>query len=140
MDRKEFLNALGLGAAAIAVFNCVGCAKTSGGEPATSAPTNIDFTLDLNATTNAALKNNGGYLYANGVIVAKTTAGNFIAVQQSCTHQTYNLTYRGAQQQFYCPNHGAQFSETGVSAGIETKINLKTYKTQLSGTNLRIYS
>ena len=140
MDRKDFLTAIGMGAASVAVFNCIGCSKGSTGSPSTAAPTNVDFTLDLSASTNAALKTNGGYIYSNGIIIAKTTSGTYIAVSQTCTHQTYNVIYRASNKQFYCPNHGAIFSETGVSSGIETSKALAQYKTQLTGNNLRIYS
>jgi cytochrome b6-f complex iron-sulfur subunit len=139
MDRKEFLTAIGMGAASVAVFNCIGCSKSDSGSP-TTAPTNVDFTLDLSASANSALAANGGYIYKNGIIIARTTSGAYIAVSQTCTHQTYNVVYRPNTNQFYCPNHGATFSATGVSSGIETSKPLAQYNTQLTGTTLRIYS
>jgi cytochrome b6-f complex iron-sulfur subunit len=140
MDRKDFLNAIGMGAASIAVFNCIGCSKSSTGGPSTPAPTNVDFTLDLSSSANAALNTSGGYIYSNGIIVAHTTSGGFRAVSQTCRHQNTDVIYRPNQNQFYCPRHGAIYSTTGVSAGIETNLPLTNYNTQLSGTNLRIYS
>lgn len=143
MDRKEFLTAIGMGAASVAVLNCIGgCSKESNGDSPspTPAPTGVDFTLDLNATANNALKTNGGYIYSNGIIVARTTAGAYIAVSQVCTHQNYNVVYEPTSNQFYCNNHGATFSATGVSSGIETSTPLKSYNTALTGTSLRIYS
>ena len=140
MDRKEFLTAIGMGAASVAVFNCIGCSKGSSGSPSTPAPTGVDFTLDLNATANTALKTNGNYIYANGIIIARTTAGAYIAVSQVCTHQNYNVVYKPNSNQFYCNNHGATFSATGVSSGIETSKPLTSYNTALTGTSLRIYS
>jgi cytochrome b6-f complex iron-sulfur subunit len=140
MDRKDFLAAIGMGAASVAVFNCIGCSKGSTGSPSTPAPTNVDFILDLNASANSALNTNGEYIYSNGIIIAKTTSGTYIAVSQTCTHETYKVIYRANNKQFYCPNHGAIFSETGVSSGIETTKPLTQYKTQLTGTSLRIYS
>jgi cytochrome b6-f complex iron-sulfur subunit len=140
MDRKEFLTAIGMGAASVAVFNCIGCSKGSTGSPSTPAPTNVDFTLDLSASANSALNSNGGYIYSNGIIIARTTAGAYIAVSQTCTHETYNVVYKSNTNQFYCNNHGATFSATGVSSGIETSKPLTAYKTALTGTSLRIYS
>lgn len=141
MDRKEFLTAIGMGAASVAVFNCIGCSKSStGGSPSTPAPTNVDFTIDLSSSANTALNANGGYIYANGIIVAHTTSGNYLAVSQTCRHESTNVIYRPSQNQFYCQRHGAIYSDTGVSAGIETNLPLTKYNTQITGTNLRIYS
>ncbi|OAQ38886.1 (2Fe-2S)-binding protein [Pedobacter psychrophilus] len=141
MDRKEFLTAIGMGAASVAVFNCIGCSKSSTeGGPSTPAPTNADFTLDLSSSANLVLNTNGGYIYANGIIVARTTSGNYIAVSQTCRHENTNVIYRSTQNQFYCQRHGATYSDTGVSSGIETNLPLTKYNTQLIGTKLRIYS
>lgn len=140
MDRKDFLKAMGLGAASIAIVNCIGCSKDSSSEPASMAPTNVDFSIDLTASAYTALNTNGGYVYKDGIIIARTTAGAFLAVSQYCPHQNYTVIYRSSSQQFYCQSHGAIFSEAGVSAGIETKSPLKKYNTQLNGNVLRIYS
>lgn len=137
MDRKEFLTALGLGTASVAIFNCVGCKKSSESAP---APTNVDFTLDLSSSANAALTANGGYIYNSGVIVARTSTGSFIAVSQTCTHETYRVNYQPTQHLFFCANHGATFSENGAVTSGPAKTALQQYHTQLSGTSLRIYS
>lgn len=140
MDRKDFLNAIGMGAASVALFNCIGCSKGDTGNPSTVAPSNVDFTLDLTTTANAALKNNGGYVYASGIIIARTTSGTYIAVSKTCTHQVYDVVFKPNTNQFYCPNHGATFNQDGTSLGIETKKPLVQYKTSLTGNSLRIYS
>ena len=140
MDRKDFLNSLGMSAAAFAVINCIGCKKSGGPSTGISGPTGINFTLDLSLTANSALLNNGGSLISNGVIVAKTTAGIYIAVQRSCTHENYNLTYQSVNKRFYCPNHGATFAETGSVTNGPASSSLTVYNTQLTGTSLRIYS
>lgn len=142
MDRKDFLAAIGMSAATLAVISCAGCAKSSSPSPSgsTTGPTGIDFTLDLTLASNAALLNNGGYLASNGVLVARTTAGAYIAVQQSCTHESYPLTYQANNQHFYCNNHGSAFTEAGAVVNSPANRNLTVYKTALNGTTLRIYS
>lgn len=140
MDRKAFLASIGLGAATVAVFSCVGCSKSATGEPSTAAPTGVDFTLDLSASANSALKTNGGYIYSGGIIIARTIAGDYVAVSQTCRHENTSVIYRGNNHQFYCQRHGATYSETGVSAGIKTNLPLTKYNTQLNGTSLRIFS
>ncbi|ALL07025.1 (2Fe-2S)-binding protein [Pedobacter sp. PACM 27299] len=141
MDRKDFLASIGLSAATFAFINCAGCAKSSNAPSGdTSGPTGIDFTLDLNLPANAGLSNNGGHLVSNGVIVARTTSGSFVAAQRSCTHESYGLIYQPSASRFYCANHGATFSESGTVTNGPASRALTTYHTQLTGTSLRIYS
>ncbi|TFF36380.1 QcrA and Rieske domain-containing protein [Mucilaginibacter psychrotolerans] len=141
MDRKEFLSSMGLGAASLAVMSCFGCGKGSNAtNSSTSAPTGVDFTLDLTASANAALTSNGGYLISHGILVARTSSGAYIAVQESCTHENYPLVYQGGSKRFYCNNHGATFTEKGAVTGGPTSRSLAVYNTTLAGTSLRIYS
>jgi cytochrome b6-f complex iron-sulfur subunit len=141
MDRKEFLSMIGLSASSLAVITCTACSKKS--DPSASGvsgPTGIDFTLDLTLAANAALLTNGGYLATNGVLVARSTTGAYIAVQQSCTHESYTLTYQGNNKRFYCNNHGAYFTEAGVVQASPATRSLTTYTTVLTGTSLRVHS
>ena len=142
MDRKEFLSVIGVSAAAFTVMNCLACSKGSnpGSSNSVNGPTGVDFTLDLTASANSALLANGGYVAQNNIIIAKTTAGAYIAVQQSCTHENYPLVYQGSSKQFYCNNHGSAFTEAGVVKNSPASHNLTVYNTTLTGTSLRIYS
>ena len=137
MERKEFLALLGLSAGAVVVASCVGgCSKSD----STTANQSVDFTLDLSNASNAALTNNGGYLVKNGVIVARTSAGAYIAVASACTHEGTTIEYQSGSTRFHCPNHGANFSETGAVQNGPASTNLQQFKTTLSGTSLRVYS
>ena len=141
MDRKDFLNSIGMSAAAFALLNCIGCKKTDGSSSTdTTGPDGINFTMDLSLAANVALLSNRGSLVSNGVIVAKTKAGTYIAVQRSCTHESYTLTYQSANNRFYCPNHGATFSENGAVTNGPASRSLTFYNTQLTDTILKIYS
>jgi cytochrome b6-f complex iron-sulfur subunit len=143
ISRKEFLSLAGAGAASALLFSCIGCSKNSdggGGGQNVTGPSGINFTLDLTLSANSALLNNGGYLASQGVLVARTAAGAYIAVQQSCTHQNYPLVYVGSSQEFYCNNHGSAFSEAGVVKNAPANRNLTVYNTTLTGTSLRVYS
>lgn len=142
MDRKDFLSAIGISAVSFAVISCAGCGKGSNASPSSgvSGPTGVDFTLDLSASANASLLANGGYLVSNSVLVAKTTTGAYIAVQQSCTHESYPLVYQSGSQRFYCNNHGATFTQKGAVTGGPTSKPLTVYNTTLTGTSLRVYS
>lgn len=139
LDRKKFLGMIGMSASALVMFGCMGCSKSSGGGSAIP-PSNVNFTLDLTSPANSALTKNGGYLVTNGVIVARTNTGSYIAVQQSCTHENYPLAYQPANFRFYCNNHGATFSEKGVVTGGPTNRSLTVYNTQLTSTSLNVFS
>lgn len=138
MDRKEFLKQLGLTSAVIFTGACLGGCSKDGATP--SAPTNVDFTLSLTDTANAALKNAGGYIYKNGVIIAKTLSGSYIAVSQTCTHEGGTVEFQANNNRLYCPLHGAMFQVDGTVLAGPAKNPLTVYKTSLSGNNLRITS
>jgi cytochrome b6-f complex iron-sulfur subunit len=143
MERKEFLSLIGLGSASAFAAVCMGgCAKSAGANSSsvTPAPTNVNITLDLTQTANAALTTSGGYIYTGGIIVAKTMAGNYIAVSQSCTHEGATIRYEGANQRFYCASHGATFSNTGAVTGGPANTSLKQYSTSLNGNILTVSS
>ncbi|MCC8423700.1 ubiquinol-cytochrome c reductase iron-sulfur subunit [Mucilaginibacter sp. UR6-11] len=140
MDRKDFLAAVGVSAATLTAISCAGCKKSSSSGNSITGPTGVNFTLDLTLASNAALLNNGGYLAINEVLVARTTAGAYVAVQQSCTHESYPLIYQANSHQFYCNNHGSAFTESGAVLNSPANRNLTVYNTALNGTSLRIYS
>lgn len=132
MDRKEFLTLIGSATAGALIVSCIGGCKSE------SVSASVDFTLDLNASANASLKNKGGYVVSNGIIVAQTTGGEYIAVSAACTHEGATVGFSNGQ--FVCPRHGAVFSATsGVVSGPASR-PLTQYKTALSGSTLRIYS
>ncbi len=107
MDRKEFLFSIAVAAASIAVISCVGYSKSSNDGPLDLPPKNVDFTLDLTATANLVLAHNGGYIYSNGVIVARTTTASYISVSQTCRNEDSPVIYLCNGHQFYCQLHGA---------------------------------
>jgi cytochrome b6-f complex iron-sulfur subunit len=136
MDRKKFLTLIGAGATSITLFHCIGCSKSSD-NPGSSG---INFTLDLTESVNASLLNTGGTLAKDGVLVAHTLSGSYIAVQQSCTHESFPLIYHVSAQIFICNKHGAAFNENGVVINPPATKNLTVYNTELTGTSLRVYS
>lgn len=142
MERKSFLNLVGVGSVSFLATVCLGaCSKAGiGNTNISTPPAGIDFTLDLSLPANAALANPGGYLYSNGIIVAHALSGGYLAVSQACTHQGVTVQYVGTNKEFYCPSHGAVFSETGAVTGGPANGSLMKYQTSLSGTMLRVFS
>jgi cytochrome b6-f complex iron-sulfur subunit len=141
MNRKEFFARVGFGAAAVLVPACIAGVATScsndnssGGNP---APTGVDFSVDVSTGT---LATNGGFMVTQGIVIARTLTGSFLAVSASCTHEGTNVNYSASGNKFVCPNHGAQFSSTGVvTVGPATR-NLTVYNTTLNGNSLRVFS
>jgi cytochrome b6-f complex iron-sulfur subunit len=137
MERREFLEKLGIGAAFVLTSSCLGsCTKTD------YAPTGtVDFTLDLSASANAALNTNGGYIISNKVVVARDTSGNYVAATQVCSHEgKVQVAYNKASNNYVCSAHNATFDLTGKGTNSNGSKGLTIYKTSLSGTSLRVYS
>lgn len=138
MDRRTFLSQVGIGAAVVLMPACLGglagCSKTS---TTPAASTAVDFTLNVSS---GALATNGGYLVSNGVIVARSMSGTYIAVAAACTHQGTNVSYNSSANDFVCPSHGAMFSSTGAVTQGPASTNLTKYNTTLTGSSLRVYS
>lgn len=133
MERRQFLEKLGIGAAFVLSASCLQSCKKDA--------VAVDFTLDLNASSNSALLTNGGYVVSNGVVVAKDTSGNYVAATQTCSHEGQTrVTYIKSANEFQCSAHGARFSTAGAGLNSEGSKGLTIYKTALTGTTLHVYS
>lgn len=139
MERQEFLAKLGIGLAAV----CTGCSLVSCGsnpkneDPAPTANGNI-FTVDLSTQ----LLNIGDQKISNGVILARTAAGNsidsFSAVQVNCTHEGTIIAYHADSGIYICPLHGSEFTKTGSVIQGPALTNLRKYNVVIDGTNLNV--
>ncbi|MGZ3866627.1 MAG: QcrA and Rieske domain-containing protein [Bacteroidia bacterium] len=137
MTRKEFIAQVGGGAAGLFFVACAaGCKKKSQStNSAPQGPSNVNFTVDVST---GPLSSNGGYLVKNGVIVARTSNGSFIAIAASCTHEGSTLQYNNSSGKFVCPAHGAQFTANGSVAQGPATVAEKNYNCALSGTTLTV--
>ncbi len=135
MDRKAFLNLIGVSAGAFALTACLGGCNLNNAIPSAK----VDFTLDLTKSAYSTLTQNGKYVITQGVIVAKTKAGDYVAVSAYCTHEGSNVAYDSTNNRFHCPSHGANFSTTGKVISGPTNAPLQQYTTELTGTSLRVY-
>jgi cytochrome b6-f complex iron-sulfur subunit len=145
MERKEFLSLLGTSAATLFAAGCLGsCSSSKADDPQPGGTNNgntskKDFTLNLALPANSSLKTPGNALISNGVIVAFTNNSEYVAVSSTCTHQGGTVMYDAAGKKFDCPVHGSVFSENGSVVNGPATVALKTYKTTLTGNNLRVY-
>ncbi|MEY4056862.1 MAG: Rieske (2Fe-2S) protein [Chitinophagia bacterium] len=146
MERKDFIEQVGLSGAAILIFGCMqGCSKSDGTTTNNNGNNNnatVDFTIDISKSPYDALKNIGGFYVEpiTNVIVVKTTASEIIAVSAICTHQQASITYQANNNRFYCAAHGSVFSTTGAVTTGPATAALKKYQTTLTGTVLRVFA
>lgn len=143
MERKDFIEKVGMSGAALLVMGCLGsCSKSSGSSSGGATNTKpVDFTINITTAPYNVLQNAGGFYVdsATNVIIAKTSAGALIAVSSLCTHQATTIEFQNTNNRFYCSGHGSTFSTAGAVTTGPATTALKAYKTALSGSLLRIY-
>ena len=140
MNRHEFLRLFGLGATALFASACVGGCGSTASDPVAGAG-NVDFVVDLAAASSAPLNDAAvGYIYnaTRDVIVAKTAAGDFVALQAPCPHLGTSVYFLQSQNHFICPNHYAYFDTRGAVLGGPAPRGLKAYTVVQNGTRLRV--
>jgi cytochrome b6-f complex iron-sulfur subunit len=139
IKRLEFLKSLGFkGASLLAVYCGVSSLSSCKNESVTPS-SNVDFSLDLTTATNSKLNTTGNYVIANGIVIARISSTDFAAVTQVCSHENRpNVIFSNGG--FYCTQHGATFTTTGVGTNANGSRGIQAYKTALTGTSLRIYS
>jgi len=152
MERKEFIEQVGLSSASILIFGCMqACSKSdttsntsSSGNNTANPGTNkaVDFTINISVAPYTSLNTAGGFFVESvtGVIIARTLQNEFIAVSSICTHQGVTIEYQSNANRFFCAAHGSAFDTKGsVTTGPATA-SLKQYKTTLTGSMLRVYA
>lgn len=141
MTRKDFLKNIGVGAAFVLTVPCLhscGSDDDSGDMTPSAGPQN--FTIDLDATENAALLNTGGFVVKNKVVVARTVDNQFAAASQVCSHEgTEVMVYNETTDQWFCSTHGAQFDVgSGEPQNDVTNRNLRIYNVTQVGNILTV--
>ena len=143
MERKDFIEKVGMSGAALLVMGCLGsCSKSGGSSSGGSSNTKpVDFTINISTAPYNVLQNAGGFYVdsATNVIIAKTSTGALIAVSSLCTHQATTIEFQNSNNRFYCSGHGSTFSTAGAVTTGPATTALKAYKTSLSGSLLRVY-
>lgn len=141
MTRKEFFSKAGFGAAIVLAPACLVGLTTSCSKDdinaSNQAPSNVDFTVDVSS---GSLASNGGFMISQGIVIARTNTGSFLAVSAACSHEGTFVNYVANSNSFHCPDHGANFSTSGQHLNGPGSGNLTQYNTSLTGSTLRIYS
>lgn len=141
MDRQEFFRLVGTSIGTILLSQGrADCLAKAGYEAAPTQFEPVNFTLNLSDKANANLIGKGGYLLIDSVIVARTKAGDFIAVSAKCTHQGTRLVYKATENHFYCPLHLSRFDTSGkVLTGPAVQPLTRYIVESLSGSVLRVH-
>jgi cytochrome b6-f complex iron-sulfur subunit len=147
MERKDFIEKVGLSAASILIFGCMqGCSKSDSPAPtpppgSNNPPKSIDFNINITNNPYTSLNTAGGFYVdkTNNIIIARTLTNEYLAVSSLCTHQQVLIDFQASNNRFFCSGHGSVFSTTGAVLNGPAAAPLKQYKTSLSGNILRIY-
>jgi len=137
VDRKEFLEKIGIGAAFALTATCMGSCTKDTSPP----PQDIDFVIDLREDRFAVLSNLGGFVRENDVVIARSVSGNYLAATVLCSHEpNKRIEYRSQDGVWHCPVHGAEYTEEGQGLNSFGANNLTVYQTSLDGDLLRVFS
>jgi Rieske Fe-S protein len=119
VNRREFIEKSGMLAVCSLAFGelMLSCGKKGDKNP-TQPPAENTYTIDLNDSKNAALKNAGGALkfdvpgQSKPVIVIRKSAAEVVALSSSCTHQGNEVNLPSGNI-ITCPVHGSVFDLSG---------------------------
>jgi len=148
MERKDFIEQVGLSAASVLIFGCMqSCSKSDSPAPTQPSSINhtakpIDYTINITTNPYTSLNTAGGFYVdkTNNIIIARTLTDEFIAVSSICTHQQVQIDFQAKNNRFYCSAHGSAFFTNGAVLNGPADVALKQYKTTLTGSNLRVYA
>lgn len=104
-----------------------------------SAIKNRLLTVDLSSQAASALKKVGGYIAQSGIVVAQVSAGVYVAVTQTCSHEPKKQVIFNVSE-FYCTAHGARFDLTGKGKNSFGSRGIAVYKVATDGLTLVVYS
>ena len=129
IGRRTFLAQSAILAAAAALAAC-------GAGAAVTAPT-LSGSSTIKISDYPALASVGGVALVNvsgsPLAIVHTDASTYIALSRVCPHQGSIVNFTG--NGFLCPNHGAQFTETGTWIGGQRTSSLRSYPTTFDSTS-----
>ncbi|MFT4534557.1 MAG: cytochrome b6-f complex iron-sulfur subunit [Saprospiraceae bacterium] len=137
MNRKEFMNKLGIGAAFVLTSTCLGSCTRDSADPIKD----LDFVIDLTQDKFLELNNFGSYIIEGQVVIARSNTGEYLAATLICSHeQLSQITYSAVDGGWLCTAHEARFSEDGEGLNANGSEGLQIFFTEVNGDLLRIFS
>ncbi len=138
MDRKEFISQLGIGAAFVLTSTCLGgCLRES------RVIDDVNLVVDLNNPDFAALTQPGGFITTEGVVVAQTFSGEYVAATMTCSHdQEDKIIFDSTGNKWFCTEHSAEFSleGDGLNATGSKGLTVFTVEHDQNNGTLKIFS
>jgi nitrite reductase/ring-hydroxylating ferredoxin subunit len=99
--------------------------------------TNALLSIDLNDANYSKLKENGGYVIVNDIVIAKNATGAYIACTLYCSHDNLKrMVFRN--EEWFCTAHDARFTQSGSGLNKVANRGLQVYKTSLKDSILSI--
>ena len=137
MDRKEFLEKLGVGAAFVLTSTCLGGCTRDEADP----PKEIDLTIDLDDPKYDVLNEFGTYVIEDQIVIARSNTGDYLAATLICSHEGLaQITYSEREAAWFCTAHEALFAEDGGGLNANGSKGLTVYNTEVTDNFLRIFS
>lgn len=95
--------------------------------------------IDLASNAASALKNIGGYvILSNTYVVGRSQDGAYVAASNLCTHEPKRRVIFN-KSEYYCTDHGARFSLSGLGLNSLGNRGLTVFKTAYDGKTLLIF-
>lgn len=136
MNRKEFLTTIGAGAAFALTATCLGsCTKDS-----TSGSKDVNLSIDLEKAEFGALKDPSGFVVHEGIVIARSLSGEYLAATVECSHENLNQITFNSSDEWFCTAHGARFAKDGSGLNVNGNKGLTVYKTEKSANILKVFS
>lgn len=136
MKRKEFLATIGVGAAFALTSTCLGGCSKDKVEPSGD----VNFDIDLTNSAFSALKEPSGFVIHEGVVIARSISGEYLAATVICSHENLQQVTFNTQDEWFCTAHGARFDKEGKGLNSNGSKGLTVYNTEKSGDILRVFS
>lgn len=143
MDRRTFLNWVGVGAIATSLPMALAACAPESDSGSTATEPSGDFQP---AGSVADLDQNGQILAQDGltnpalIIRDPNSADTLIAVNPTCPHQGCDVAWQADQTAFICPCHDSRFAPTGeVTQGPATS-GLTVYEARVEGEQVLVRS
>ena len=125
LTRADFMRLLGASFGLLTFTSYVSACARDTADPVPAAT--VDFTINWGKSPYNNLQQKGGYATEQGVLIAQTMTGDFVAVSSACSYHNSALVYKGSPSRFYCPSCQSAFTTAGaVQIGPATK-PIKTY-------------
>lgn len=144
MTRRDLIQKIVVGGAFILVTPTIltNCTKVDtpapNPNPNPGGGSGNTLTIDITQAANAALNSDGGSVIKQGIIIANTGGGNYVALSSVCTHLGCTIGYSPAANNFPCPCHGSVFSATGSVVNGPASTALRSYTISKTGNILTI--